>query len=52
MKYRPYFDRAPEGVMMSNRVVWFTVLSGAGKTTIAMAAADRYGCEVLDGDTI
>ena len=37
---------------MTNRVVWFTGLSGAGKTTIAMAAADRYGCEVLDGDTI
>ena len=34
------------------RVVWFTGLSGAGKTTIAMAAAERFGCEVLDGDTI
>ena len=40
------------GVLMANRVVWFTGLSGAGKTTIAMAAADRFGCEVLDGDTI
>ena len=29
-----------------------TGLSGAGKTTIAMAAAKRFGCEVLDGDTI
>jgi adenylylsulfate kinase len=29
-----------------------TGLSGAGKTTIAMAAAERFGCEVLDGDTI
>lgn len=29
-----------------------TGLSGAGKTTIAMAASKRYGCEVLDGDTI
>ena len=38
--------------MMGNRIVWFTGLSGAGKTTIAMAAADRFGCEVLDGDTI
>ncbi len=37
---------------MTNRVVWFTGLSGAGKTTIAVAAAERYGCEVLDGDTI
>ena len=37
---------------MSNRVIWLTGLSGAGKTTIAMAAAERYGCEVLDGDTI
>ena len=26
--------------MMGNKVVWFTGLSGAGKTTIAMAAAD------------
>ena len=34
------------------RIVWFTGLSGAGKTTIAMAAAKRFGCEVLDGDTI
>jgi adenylylsulfate kinase len=37
---------------MSNRVVWLTGLSGAGKTAIAMAAAERFGCEVLDGDTI
>ncbi len=37
---------------MSNRVIWLTGLSGVGKTTIAMAAAERYGCEVLDGDTI
>ena len=37
---------------MSNRVIWLTGLSGAGKTTIAIAAAERYGCEVLDGDTI
>jgi len=33
-------------------VVWLTGLSGAGKTTIAIAAAERYGCEVLDGDAI
>ena len=37
---------------MTNRVLWMTGLSGAGKTTIAMAAAERFGCEVLDGDTI
>jgi adenylylsulfate kinase len=37
---------------MANQVIWMTGLSGAGKTTIAMAAADRFGCEVLDGDTI
>jgi adenylylsulfate kinase-like enzyme len=37
---------------MGNRIIWFTGLSGAGKTTIAMAAANRFGCEVLDGDTI
>ena len=37
---------------MVNRVVWLTGLSGAGKTTIAMTVAERFGCEVLDGDTI
>ena len=37
---------------MANQVIWMTGLSGAGKTTIAMAAAKRFGCEVLDGDTI
>ena len=37
---------------MANQVIWMTGLSGAGKTTIAMAAAERFGCEVLDGDTI
>ena len=37
---------------MGNQIIWFTGLSGAGKTTIAMAAANRFGCEVLDGDTI
>ena len=37
---------------MSNKVIWMTGLSGAGKTTIAMAASKRFGCEVLDGDTI
>ena len=52
MKYTTYLRRYPEGDIMGNRIVWFTGLSGAGKTTIAMAAADRFGCEVLDGDTI
>ena len=37
---------------MHNKVIWMTGLSGAGKTTIAMAASKRFGCEVLDGDTI
>jgi len=37
---------------MSNRVVWLIGLSGAGKTTIAEAAAERFGAELLDGDTI
>ena len=37
---------------MGNKIIWMTGLSGAGKTTIAMAASKRYGCEVLDGDTI
>ena len=37
---------------MGNRVVWLVGLSGAGKTTIAEAAAKRYGAELLDGDTI
>ena len=37
---------------MSNIVIWMTGLSGAGKTTIAVAASNRFGCEVLDGDTI
>ena len=37
---------------MRNKVIWMTGLSGAGKTTIAMAASKRFGCEVLDGDTI
>ena len=37
---------------MHKKVIWMTGLSGAGKTTIAMAASKRFGCEVLDGDTI
>ena len=40
------------GRHMGNRIIWMTGLSGAGKTTIAMAASERFGCEVLDGDTI
>ena len=43
---------APAEYNMGNRIIWMTGLSGAGKTTIAMAASKRYGCEVLDGDTI
>ena len=37
---------------MGNKVVWLIGLSGAGKTTIAEAASERYGAELLDGDTI
>ena len=37
---------------MANKVVWLIGLSGAGKTTIAEAACERYGAELLDGDTI
>ena len=37
---------------MVNRVLWLIGLSGAGKTTIAEAAASRFGAELLDGDTI
>ena len=43
---------ARSGECMGNRVVWLIGLSGAGKTTIAEAAAERYGAELLDGDTI
>lgn len=39
-------------MLMGNRVVWLFGLSGAGKTTIAEAAAERFGTELLDGDTI
>ena len=37
---------------MANRVLWLIGLSGAGKTTIAEAAVNRFGAELLDGDTI
>ncbi|MED5273555.1 MAG: adenylyl-sulfate kinase [Candidatus Thermoplasmatota archaeon] len=37
---------------MSNKVVWLIGLSGAGKTTIAEVASERFGAELLDGDTI
>ena len=37
---------------MSKKVIWLIGLSGAGKTTIAEAAARRFGAELLDGDTI
>jgi len=40
------------GLGLGNKVVWLIGLSGAGKTTIAEAAAKRYGAELLDGDTI
>ena len=37
---------------MGNKVVWLIGLYGAGKTSIAEAAAARFGAELLDGDTI
>jgi len=37
---------------VSKKVIWLIGLSGAGKTTIAEAAARRFGAELLDGDTI
>tara|TARA_B100000131_G_scaffold121389_1_gene118454 strand:+ start:2177 stop:3061 length:885 start_codon:yes stop_codon:yes gene_type:complete len=37
---------------VSNKVIWLIGLSGAGKTTIAEAASERFGAELLDGDTI
>jgi adenylyl-sulfate kinase len=42
---------------MRGRVIWFTGLSGAGKTTLATALADELRAagrrvEVLDGDTM
>ena len=40
------------GSIVANKVVWLIGLSGAGKTTIAEAACERYGAELLDGDTI
>ena len=40
------------GGRVSNKVIWLIGLSGAGKTTIAEAAARRVGAELLDGDTI
>ena len=40
------------GGRVSKKVVWLIGLSGAGKTTIAEAAARRFGAELLDGDTI
>ena len=40
------------GGRLSNKVIWLIGLSGAGKTTIAEAAARRFGAELLDGDTI
>jgi adenylyl-sulfate kinase len=39
---------------MAGAVVWLTGLSGAGKTTLANAAAKKLSrpCEVMDGDEI
>ncbi|MEO8552324.1 MAG: adenylyl-sulfate kinase [Kofleriaceae bacterium] len=39
---------------MEGAVVWLTGLSGAGKTTLARAAANKLSrpCEIMDGDEI
>jgi len=37
---------------MGNKIIWFTGLSGARKTTITMAAANRFGYEVREADDI
>jgi adenylylsulfate kinase len=39
---------------MAGAVVWLTGLSGAGKTTLARAAAEKLSrpCEIMDGDEI
>jgi len=33
-------------------ILWFTGLSGSGKTTIATGVQDITGCYILDGDTL
>lgn len=40
---------------MNNKVLWLTGLSGAGKTTLALALQQelqdkRYSCSIIDGD--
>jgi len=35
---------------MSNKIIWLTGQSGAGKTTLAKALQKEYPCIVLDGD--
>ena len=52
-----YTGRMEQGVDPPGSVLWFTGLSGAGKTTIATAVAERLiargvKCELLDGDAL
>ena len=49
--------QGPENAARPGATVWFTGLSGAGKTTIALALAQRLreggrAVEVLDGDEL
>lgn len=53
------YDRAKKEEFLNQRakVIWFTGLSGSGKTTMAGGLekrlfADGYFCQVLDGDNI
>ena len=50
-------DRLPTARLGEGAVVWFTGLSGSGKTTVAQAVAERLraagrACTVLDGDVL
>lgn len=50
-------ERKEQRLKQKGRVIWFTGLSGAGKTTLATALEERlfdlaYHTQVLDGDNI
>jgi adenylylsulfate kinase len=53
----PSYHRDGDGVGASGATIWFTGLPSAGKTTIALALAERLrasgrAVEVLDGDAV